>query len=56
MKIHDHIKKVASRALFCPRCNSSRIHPASNSIAGGYACPDCGYYGSLIIEKTFAKR
>ncbi|MFH1174830.1 MAG: hypothetical protein V1725_06870 [archaeon] len=49
------LKKEGSYAIFCPRCNSTRIFPAAGGMTGTYQCQDCGYCGSLVIEKTFRK-
>jgi len=46
---------MVERILFCPRCNSSNIHPFIGGMTGSYQCPDCGYIGSLVIQKDFVK-
>lgn len=40
------------KAIFCPRCNSSDIAPYAAGITGTYRCNNCGYIGSLVVEKT----
>ena len=42
-------------ALFCPRCNSPDIHPYLGGMTGVYFCRNCGYMGTLVIEKGFVK-
>ncbi|MFH1073073.1 MAG: hypothetical protein V1743_06615 [Nanoarchaeota archaeon] len=46
---------MVERILFCPRCNSSNIHPYIGGMTGSYHCLDCGYLGSLVIQKDFVK-
>jgi late competence protein required for DNA uptake (superfamily II DNA/RNA helicase) len=46
---------IGERALFCPRCNSTNIGMYAGGITGTYFCRDCGYMGTLIIEKDFVK-
>lgn len=48
-------KKFGERALFCPRCNSTNIRPYAGGITGSYFCNDCGYMGTLVVEKDFVK-
>jgi transposase-like protein len=39
-------------AIYCPRCKSPKIQPYLGGMTGSYRCMDCGYMGSLVIEKT----
>ncbi|MFH1400225.1 MAG: hypothetical protein ABIH41_01785 [Nanoarchaeota archaeon] len=38
---------------YCPRCQSPNIRLYIGGMTGAYLCPDCGYMGSLIIDKDF---
>jgi late competence protein required for DNA uptake (superfamily II DNA/RNA helicase) len=49
------LKRMGEHALFCPRCQSSDIHPYVGGISGAFFCNNCGYLGSLVIEKDFVK-
>jgi len=35
--------------LLCPKCKSEEI--IQDPLMGIYFCPDCGYNGTLVIEK-----
>jgi len=40
------------KTLRCPKCGSKKIVPEAAFITGyKYACEDCGYVGSLVIEE-----
>jgi predicted RNA-binding Zn-ribbon protein involved in translation (DUF1610 family) len=48
------LKHTGHSAYACPSCGSSKIRP-SGSLSGWmtpavYACQECGYVGSVIIE------
>jgi ribosomal protein L37AE/L43A len=41
------------KTAFCPRCGSSNIKEISD---GYYKCFDCGYLGTLGMEKELRKK
>jgi hypothetical protein len=55
IKRQGMMKRFSEHALFCPRCNSTNIQPYLGGMTGSYFCRDCGYMGSLVIEKDFVK-
>ncbi|MFH1915668.1 MAG: hypothetical protein ABIJ21_00235 [Nanoarchaeota archaeon] len=46
---------MKEKAIYCPRCNSPSIYAYLGGMTGTYRCKECGYMGTLIIEKTFVK-
>lgn len=43
---------VRKRILLCPSCGSHRVHYEAGMVVGQlYRCRDCGYVGSLVVER-----
>ena len=40
----------------CPHCGSSNIKLFAGGAVGAYKCEDCGYIGTLIVEKELFKK
>ncbi len=39
------------KVLVCPVCGSTDLYYEAGGISGTYVCKNCGYRGSLVIEK-----
>nr|MCK4929829.1 TFIIB-type zinc ribbon-containing protein [Nanoarchaeota archaeon] len=44
------------RILKCPHCKSTNVTLDTGGQTGKYICKDCGYIGSLIIEKRIKSK
>lgn len=43
------------KASYCPRCHGTNLTSYAGGMTGTVLCKDCGYMGTLIIEKEFFK-
>ena len=52
------LSKKKSRAIiikYCPRCKTTNLDLYAGSLTGVYYCKKCGYFGTLVIEKSFIR-
>ena len=44
------LKKV--KIKYCPKCRTANLDMYAGLITGTYHCKKCGYFGTLVIEKS----
>jgi len=54
IEILKKLKHSKPSIILCPKCGSTKIHPASSLdswlMPTIYVCDDCGYRGPIIME------